>query len=64
MAYLEYANPYRGHGPLRLRAIIPGGRAVEQYMHALCDDYRLHGEWFSPLVLPIVIRNIDDIMSR
>ena len=37
------------HKELRVIGYISGGRDREKQLHALFDDHRLRGEWFSPV---------------
>ena len=39
---------------LRLHSILEGGWQREQELHRAFADYRLHGEWFDDVVLPLL----------
>jgi hypothetical protein len=32
---------------LELKAVIPGGRAMENVLHVVLEDAKIEGEWFS-----------------
>lgn len=48
-AWDRFDSIQTGHyEPLRMLAILEGGRTMEKALHALFRPYRMRGEWFKP----------------